>query len=194
MSSSRAAGIGGIAFGALTFAGMALSRGVGGDYSAAAVARYLAPGHHAIGIASIFASLAGVLGLIVLLAHLQESLDERGGRVFWGAGVAAAACFALGAAVTSGQVVASTEGGVAIAPGVTYVISEVGAVMIFGAGAGLLGIALLTLALRAPATLPLRRTTALAGVCGLASLAWAPFFALLLWSVGLGARPRWPGP
>jgi hypothetical protein len=96
--------------------------------------------------------------------------------------------------VTGGQAVASAEGGVAIAPTVTYVISEVGVVLSFGAGGILLGAALILLALAGPATLPLRRTTLLAGVCGIASLAWAPFFALLLWAVVFGARHVAAGP
>jgi hypothetical protein len=44
MSSTRLAGAGGIVFGLVTYAGIDLSRAVGGGYDRAAVARYLAPG------------------------------------------------------------------------------------------------------------------------------------------------------
>jgi hypothetical protein len=187
------AGTGGIAFGALTLAATLLARAPGGSYSASYVADYLAPGHRAAAIAALLLALLGVVGLVCLLAHLREAIDGTlAASVFWGAGLAGAACFAAGAAVIAGQVIAHWEGGsaVVIAPALTYLISEVGVVMIFGAGAILLGLALLVLCVAAPAAQlgRLRWPTFLAGLCGVASLAFFPFFLLMLWAIGVGAR------
>lgn len=62
--------------------------------------------------------------------------------------------------------------------------------LIFGAGAMLLGLALLVLCAAAPATQlgRLRWPTFVAGLCGVASLAFFPFFLLMLWAIGVGAR------
>jgi hypothetical protein len=57
-------------------------------------------------------------------------------------------------------------------------------------GAILLGLALLVLCVAAPAEHlgRLRWPTVVAGVCGVASLAFFPFFLLMLWAVGIGVR------
>jgi len=138
------------------------------------------------------------LGLICLLARLRELLapgDQWARSVFWGTGLAGAASFAVGWGVIGGQVVAHTEAGgnggtpISIAPDVTYLISEVGVVFIFGSGATMLGLALIALMIGSRGTLPawLRWSTLVAGLCGIAGLAFFPFFLLLLWAVVVGA-------
>ena len=79
-------------------------------------------------------------------------------------------------------------GGKALDPRVTYAFSQAGLVVMFTGGAILLGAALVALALDGSAPLPswLRWTTGIAGVLGLASPAFFPFFAVLLWAVVTG--------
>jgi hypothetical protein len=185
MTQRTLAGSSGIAFGALTFAALTLSGSPGGGYSASAVDSFLAPGHRAAALAALLCGLLGITGLVGLLARLR---DEAGGRspIVWGVGLAGAASFAAGYAVIAGLVLADWEGGAAVvvpAP-ITYVISEIASVLIFGPGAMLVGIALITAATAGRVRWPML----VAGVCGVAGLAFFPFFALLLWAIGSGVR------
>jgi len=68
-------------------------------------------------------------------------------RIFWGTGLAAAACLAVGWGIAFGDAIAHAYGGksVVVAPVLTYLVSEVGATIIWGPGGILLGIALITL-------------------------------------------------
>jgi len=70
----------------------------------------------------------------------------------------------------------------------TYLIGEIGVVMIFGSGAALLGFALIALGLAARVTFPewLRWLTLIAGVASLTGLAFFPFFLLILWGMVIG--------
>src|SRR5439155_23879293 len=118
------------------------------------VADYLAKGHRVAVIVGMYLGLLAVLGLICLLAHLRDAVNvapgnERAATIFWGTGLAAGASFAVGWGLVGGQVFAHLEGGsgVAIPPAVTYLISEVGVIFIFGSGAALLGFALIALML-----------------------------------------------
>jgi hypothetical protein len=185
MTQRRIAGAGAIAFGALTLAANFLVASPGGGYSRAVVDDYLAPGHRAAALAALLLGLIGVVGLVCLLAELRG--DGLAGRVVWGTGLAGAASFGVGYAVTAGQVVAHWEGGsaVATAPGLTYVIAEIGVVMIFGSGAMLVGLALLV-RVAAGELGRWRWPTLVAGLCGIAGLAFFPFFLLLLWAIALG--------
>ena len=191
------AGVGGIAFGVLTVASVELSKAPGGGFNPSDAADYLARGHRGVAILSAYLGWIGVLGLICLLARLRELVTPAGewaANVFWGAGLAGAASFAVGWGVIGGQVVAHTEAGgsggtaISIAPDVTYLLSEVGVVFIFGSGATLLGFALIALMVGARATLPawVRWSALVAGVCGVAGLAFFPFFLLLLWAAAIG--------
>jgi hypothetical protein len=185
MTQRTLAGAPGIAFGALTIAAVTLMAAPGGGYSVSVVDSFLAPGHRAAAIAALLCGLLGVTGLVGLLTHLR---GEAGGRgpIVWGVGLAGAASIAAGFAVLAGLVFADWEGGAAVAvpPTITYVISEVAVVLIFGAGAMLVGIALIAAATAAG----VRWAMLLAGVCGVAGLAYFPFFLLLLWAIGFGIR------
>jgi hypothetical protein len=192
---TTAAGIGGIAFSILTVVGFAVSLAPGGTYKESNISDYLAKGHRPAVFVAFYLGLLGVLGLICLLAQLRDAIDstpdrQRTAAIFWGAGLAGAASFAIGWAIIGGQVVAHTEGGhsIAIAPPLTYLIGEIGVVMIFGSGAALLGFALIALGLAAPPTFPawLRWLTLIAGVASLAGLAYFPFFLLLIWGIVIG--------
>jgi hypothetical protein len=182
-------GAGAIAFSVLTLAAVQVANAPGGNYSASSVADYLAHGHRVAVIVVTHLALLGVLGLVCLLAYLREAIsvvpeNRRAGNIVWGTGLVAAASFAIGWCVVGGQVIAHLEGGkdIVIPPAVTYLLSEVGVVFIFGAGAILLGFALIVLMLSSRTVFPtwLRRLTLVAGVCGIAGLAFFTFFVLLI--------------
>jgi hypothetical protein len=190
------AGLGALAFGAMTLAATFLSNSPGGSYSASDVSSYLSRGHRAAQLVSFFLALCAIPGLICLLAHLRDAVGaserhRRAASMIWGSGLAAAACFAIGWGVDGGQLFAHIEGGspIVIAPPVTYLISEIGVVFVFGCGAMLLGFALITLVVSSREILPtwLRRLTFVFGLCGIAGLAWATFFVLLLGTAVIGA-------
>src|SRR2546423_5314293 len=159
MSRTTVAGVGGIAFSVLTVAGFAVSLAPGGNYKESQIADYLAKGHRPAVFVAFYLGPAGVFGLVCLVAELREALrpgHERSSSVVWGTALAGAASFGVGWAVIGGQVVAHTEGGhsiVVLAP-LTYLIGELGVVMIFGSGAVLVGIALIALGLAARGVLP----------------------------------------
>ena len=189
------AGVGGIAFSVLTLVAITVSNAPGGNYSASQVAGYLSRGHRVAQIVVFHLALVGLLGLIVLLAQLREALgaagNPRAAQIVWGAGVAAVASFAIGWGIIGGQVIAHLEGGHAIniSPAITYLISEIGVVFIFGCGAILLGFALIVLMFNSRGILPtwLRRLTLVCGIAGVAGLAFFTFFVLMLWGIAIGA-------
>ena len=188
------AGLGGIAFSVLTFVAVTVSNAPGGNYSASQVATYLSRGHRVAQIVVFHLALLGLLGLIVLLAQLREAMgvdgNTRAGRIVWGAGVASVASFAVGWGIIGGQVVAHLEGGsaISVSPALTYLISELGVMFIFGCGAILLGFALIVLMLNSRGILPawLRWLTLVCGIAGVAGLAFFTFFVLLLWGIAMG--------
>jgi hypothetical protein len=130
----------------------------------------------------------------VLLAQLREAIgaagNPRAAQVVWGAGVASVASFAIGWGIIGGQVVAHLEGGgaISVTPAVTYLLSEIGVVIIFGCGAILLGFALIVLMLNSGGVLPtwLRTLTLVCGIAGVAGLAFFTFFVLMLWGIAIG--------
>ena len=192
---AKGAGLGAVAFGVMTLAATFLSDSPGGGSSASDVATYLSGGDRPTQLISFFLAIFAIPGLVWTLAHLRDTLAatperQRAASIVWGTGLAAAACFAIGWGVDGGQIFAHWEGGSAIivpAP-ITYLISEIGVVFVFGCGAMLLGFALITLAINSRALLPgkMRGLVLVLGLCGVAGLAWATFFVMLLGIAGLG--------
>jgi hypothetical protein len=185
------AGIGAIAFSISTVVALTIANSPGGDYDASNVTDYLASGHRIAVLVVVHLALIGLVGLILMLAHFRDLLPAGTARsAFWGTGLAAAGAFAVGWSIIGGQVVAHWEGGSAITIplAVTYLISEVGSVLIYGTGALLLGCALIILMLNTRGLLPswLRRTTLAAGVAGIAGLAFITFYLLMLWGIMVG--------
>jgi hypothetical protein len=185
------AGIGAISFSVSTVAALVLANPPGGNYSSKTVTDYLANGHRIEVIVVMHLALFGLVGLLYLLAHFRTLLGPGTAQsVFWGTGVAAAAAFAVGWGFVGGQVVAHWEGGSAIAIplSVTYLVSEVGVVLVYGSGAVLLGCALIVFVLDARAVIPtwLRRLTLVAGVAGIGGLAFFTFYLLMLWGIVVG--------
>jgi len=192
---SIVAGVGGIAFAVLTFVAQFVGKPPGGNYKASDVADYLAKGHRPSVYVSEYLVLLGVLGLICLLAHLRDRVRLEGEAfrlesIFWGSGLAAAACIAAGWSILVAPSLANAFGGsnVSFDPRVTYDIVLAGAIVMIGAGGFLLAVAMIALALGARATLPawLRWLTLIAGVIALASLAYLPFFVTFIWALVIG--------
>lgn len=193
---AMSAGVGATVFGLLTLVSTFAANAPGGSYSADAVARFTTKSHCVVVVVVFHLALLGVAGLLVSLVQLRERIgsmlgDSRLAGLVWGLGIAAAASFAAGWAIVGGEAVARLErgGSAAVPASVTYLLSEIGAVFIYGAGMILLGIALLAYAVRAAGTLPswLRWSTGVAGVAGIAGLAFFPAFVFMLWWIVAGA-------
>ncbi len=111
-------------------------------------------------------------------------------RIFWGCDLGAATAFAIGFAILVTPPLSLAVGrGEPAAPETTYLVTQAGWLVALGAGGLLLGVALVVLMLGTPAVLPawLRWVTLAAGVLGLASIGYFPFFFLLIWGVIVGA-------
>src|SRR5579872_5486726 len=184
------AGVGAVAFGALLLVGMVIGNPPGGNYGVHDAAKYVAKGHRASVILSLYLVLLAVAGLVLLLARLRDSITgARLARVFWALGVASASAIASGYALVAAVPLALAYGGhgLTVTPQLTYVLAESGWVIMYGAGGILLGAALVTFAagqVEAPAWF--RRSTFVAGLAGLAAPAWCPFFLVMLWSLVAG--------
>ena len=189
------AGIGGVAFSVLTIVALAVANPPGGNYKASEAVKYLAKGHRPAVFISMWLFLLAVLGLLVLLAHLRDLISggpdgARTARIFWATGAASATCFAVGWAVVLGDAMAHAIGGrgVVVPPTVTYLAAELGDAVVFGPAAILLGFALITLMLGSRMTIPawLRWATLVAGLGGVASLAFFPSVLLIAWGILMG--------
>jgi hypothetical protein len=186
------AGAGALAFAVLTFAAFLISSTPGGSYSPRDVSDFVAKGHRPAVFISLYLVLFGVLGLISLLARLRQLMggESHARAVFWASGLVAAATFAAGWAVASVVPIAMAYGGrgVVVAPPVVYVVVEAGWILLVGAGGVFLALSLIVFALGSRAAVPawFRWVTLGAGVIGLASAAWFPFFVLLIWALVAG--------
>ena len=189
------AGAGGIGFGVLTLVSLFVGNTPGGTYDASRIGPYLAPEHLPAVLIATLADLLGLVGLICLLAYLREAISVTPGNqlaasVFWGVGLTAVAAFAVGDGFGAASPINHNLGGSAasIAPAITYVILEVGIVILLGPAAMLMGFAMIVLMLGSRAILPtwLRWLTLIFGLIALASLAFIPFFILLIWAVVIG--------
>jgi hypothetical protein len=189
------AGIAALAFSVLTIVGLLLSEPPGGTYSAHDAEKYIARGHHVAVFVAVYLLLLATFSLIWLLAYLREvgfaaSSETWVARLFWGTGLCAAASLAVGWSLMLGVAMSTAFGGhsVTLAPNVTYVLVEVGSTAIWGAGAFLLGLALIAFSLAATAVFPawLRVATAVAGIGGITGVAFFPSGLLLLWGIAVG--------
>src|ERR1700675_745352 len=110
------AGIGSLAFSVLSFTALTLVNSPGGGYAESTVTDYLAASHFPVVLLGLCLGLLGVVGLLFLLSYLRELIpiganEQQLGNVFWGTGVASAACFAVGWGFVAGQPVAHAEAG-----------------------------------------------------------------------------------
>ena len=193
---SRLAGVGGIAFGVLTVVALVVGGAPGGNYTESDVANYIALGHLPTVIVTGYLAVVGVLGLICLLAFFRGAVGSRPNRsfaadIFWGAGLASAASFAVAWGLITGIAVAAAEGGSAasVPHATTYVLSDTMLNVLYGSGGILLGFALIALMLGSRDTLPswVRWLTLIAGLLAIT----APFYfaapAVPLWGIVVGA-------
>ena len=191
---SAVAGVGGILFPVLWFLAAFVPNAPGGTYDASSVADFVAKDHRTSVFIALFLGLLSVLGLLLLLVGLRERVaggDSFLASVFSTTGLVSVTAFAIGWVTVYSVPVAIAYGGsneVVIDPKLTYVLAQAGWVIMFGVGGTFLGLTLIALMLGSRQTLPawLRWFTLIAGVLGLASMAWIPHFALLLWSLVAG--------
>ena len=185
------AGIGAIAFGVLTIVGLALMNPPGGTYKASNVADYLEKGHRVAVCAGLYVEVLALVGLVFALAYLRDLLvSEWSRRIFWTLGTIAAGGLVLGWAIMAAGAIARAYGGsgVVVSAPTTYLVSEIGGTIVWGPAAILLACTLITLTASAGVALPawLRWLTLALGVIGLASPAFFPSLALLIWGVVTG--------
>jgi hypothetical protein len=188
---SLLAGAGAVAFGILAFLALVLASPPGGTYSVGDVNDFLAKGHRPAIFISVYLMLIATAGLVLFLAWLRDAVvgPDRA-AIFWGFSIAAAAAWLAGFLfVISPAVALAFSGGhlKTLDPQTTYALNEGGYAIMYGAGGLLLGCALVTFAVgvvRVPAWF--RWSTAVAGVCALAALAWFPFFLVYLWAIAAG--------
>jgi hypothetical protein len=185
------AGIGALAFTVFTIVGLGLVNPPGGTYKTSNITDYLEKGHRVAVFVGLYVELLGVLGLILVLAYLRELITSaRTARFFWTLTVISASSFLLGWAVMASGALARAFGGsaVVVSAPTTYVVSEVGVIMVWGPGAIVLAGALIAFAATIRTEIPawLRWVTLALAIIGLASPAFFPSFALLLWSLIMG--------
>ena len=197
----RFAGVGGIAFALCLVVGFTFFGPRGGRYTAAAIAEFIGQSSTSI-VVSTYLFVVSIIGLIVLMAYLSKTSFGAGqqDRVAWGTSLLAAAAFLIGWGLYFAPSTSVMSGGPAIDPGFTYAFTNAGLVVLFGVGAVLLGIALLTLAIagRAAPTW-VRALNALAGLSALSSWGfllvshWSanqwlpvPFYVVIFWGVAIG--------
>jgi hypothetical protein len=188
---SVVAGVGGIVFAVLWFVAAFVANPPGGSYSASDVADFVKEDHRTAVFVAVALGLLSVLGLLLLLAGLRERVsggDSLIATVYWSASMLSVTGFAIGWVTVLTVPIARAFGGssvVVIDPALTYTIAEIGWVIMFAVGGTFLGVALIASAIGSAQAYPawLRWFTLIVGVLGLASLAWFPFFALLIWAV-----------
>lgn len=183
-------GVAAVLFPVLTFVGLVLSNPPGGNYSAKHISDFVAHGHRPVIYVSLYLLLLAAAALLYLVSGLRERVvGGFASRLFATTGYAAGAAWAIGAALIFTVPIGLANGGhLPSDSNVIYMFSQAGFVIIFDAGGILLALALLGLAAGARAAVPswLRWFTVLAGVVGLASFAFFPFFILLIWSLVFG--------
>lgn len=186
---SLLAGLGGVAFTVLFVLATVISNPLGGSYKASDVADYVAKGHRPSVIVALYLGLFGVVGLLLFLARFRSFVDGPLGTLYWATSVGAATIMLTGWAIVGSVSLAIAYGGTQVTPSpqLSYVFSEVGWVVLYGAGGTLLGVALLTLSLASKGLTSWVRWSALvAALCALAAPAWFPFFVVLLWLLVVG--------
>jgi len=185
-----AAGVGALAFGILTFVALLIASPPGGTYSTKDITNYLAKGHRAAVIVAIYVLVLAIIGMLLMLWRMRDEIVGTRGTLFWGLGIASAACWLAGFAIVIAPAtsLAFSGGKLTTLPGtLTYTVAEAGWAVAYGAGGILLGAALVTYAI-GPVAAPawVRWTTLVAGVAALAEIAWFPQFLVYVWAIAIG--------
>ena len=186
----KLAGIGAIVFAVLFVSGMIAGNAPGGEYDASDVADFVADGHRSNVVASSVLVAIAVVGLLLVTAYMCDTYFSKGrdGRIAWGTSLLAAASFIIGITVL---LTPSTSlfvgGGPSIDPAVSYTIMQAGYGIMFLSGGIMLGVSFLTLALGGHAAPTwVRAFSGLIGLLALFSLAFFPFFGVLIWGLVIG--------
>jgi hypothetical protein len=170
--------------------GVILAAPPGGNYSAQDLRDFVAEGHRTAVVVGLVLSLIGVLGLLVLVTHLRRVIAGRGrdADLVWGIGLLSVAGFAIGSVLIDVVPLGLANGGHRIPDAVTYMLTQAGFAAGWGVGGTFLAVALLVWAAGAQGAVPswLRWFAIAAGVIGLFSLAFFPFFILLVWALVAG--------
>jgi len=185
----RLAGVGGVAFAVSLAVGFTLFGPKGGSYSAAEIDSFVAQTSGSV-IISIALFVISVTGLVVLIAYLSGASSDtgRGGQVSWATSLLAAAAFLIGWGIYLAPSGSIGSGGPTIDPGISYLFTSAGMVILFGVGGVALGVTLFTLAMAGPVTPAWVR--AISGLAGISALLTWPFLVALQWSPN-----QWlPGP
>lgn len=162
----------------------------GGTYSAHDAADYVTSGHRPVVFISMYLVLVAAVGLLLLLARLRQAIEGNRSSLFWALGVASVTAWVVGYALVIGVPAAYSFGGASnlhLGTDVIYVLSETGWAVMYGAGGTLLGCALVAFAI-GPVAAPawVRWSTLVAGIAGVAALAWFPFFLVYIWAIMVG--------
>lgn len=185
------AGVGALAFGVLTWVAFIVANPPGGSYKASDMADYIAKGHRASVFISVYLMLIAAVGLLLALARLRDAIADGPRRsFFWGLSVVAVASWMAGYAVvvTPSTALAFSSGDLkTLDPSLVYTLSEGGWAMMYGAGGLMLGVALITFALK-PVAVPawVRWVTLVGGIASLFAIAWFPMFVVYLWAIVVG--------
>lgn len=190
LHASRWPGVAALGFAILWLGGVILAAPPGGNYSASDLHDFTASGHRTTVVIGILLSLVGViclLGLITYLRRLAVSGSSDGSFV-WGAGLISVAGFAIGSALIDIVPLGLANGGKPISAPVTYMFTQIGFAAAWGVGGSFLAVTLLGLAVPGTVVMPgwLRWFTVVAGVIGLFSIAFFPFFILIVWAIVTG--------
>lgn len=190
------AGVGAIGFAVLSLAAFAVAQPPGGTYKASDAVKYVAHGHRPAVFLSGYLMLLAVIGLTLVITRLRDLLPADWSRnTFQAIGLIAAGSLLVGFALVGTVPTAlAVGGGSPIDPRLTYMFTEAGDAVLFGAAFVVLGAALVLLGSRAAMPLWLRVVTVIAGVGGLAAPAFFPMFLVLVWALVVGvwllANPR----
>jgi hypothetical protein len=190
-SQAMLAGVGALAFGVITWVAFMIANPPGGNYKASDMASYIAKGHRPSVFISVYLMLLATVGLLLALARLRDAIEPGARRsFFWGLSIAAATSWMAGYAlvVTPSTALAFSSGDLkTLDPSLVYTLAEGGWAMMYGAGGLMLGVALITFALR-PVAVPawVRWVTLVGGVASFAAIAWFPMFLVYIWAIVIG--------
>jgi hypothetical protein len=186
--SRRTAGLGLLAYGIGTPVAFMSINAPGGDYDDGVVTGYISSDHRVAAFALAYLGAFAALGLLPFAARMRSEL-RSGGDLFWGLSLAGSAASVIGWFLLGGIPVGFAEGGAALTGlphDVVYALSELGILVLVGAGSFLVGAAAVVLASRAPLPAPLRVFTVVGGVCGLLGPFFFTLFVFWLWAIAFG--------
>ncbi|WP_426516127.1 hypothetical protein ACPPVQ_16000 [Diaminobutyricibacter sp. McL0618] len=184
----RWAGIGLLVYAVGTLAAAMFTGSPGGEYSAADVAAYTAPGHAPTALVLWYIAALSALALVVFGAGIRR-LPAMGRPLSALASIGAAVSI-TGTWLAGGIAVGMLEGGSAVRSGVAapvvYLFTEIGHAMSMCGPAMCVGVIGIVLAVRGALPVWLRVVSVIGGVCGILAPFFFTFFLYVLWVVVLG--------